>query len=205
MTHDLHSPSPLCHLLQVANIGPPPIGFNVSHDNELVAMAFAPGEFGPPAFLIGVDVMRVRVPTGGLEGAALFLRAVGETTLTDAEKRLVSSDVPENEALSRFFLIWTIKEAYIKAIGLGLVFDPSRIEYDMPTNTVAVDGVLATGWRFETSEVTVDEEEYRVTVAQFVGSGDGSGTVVPLVQGQIVCTGASDFVRKALGQFRGLE
>jgi len=203
MTHDLHSPSPLCHLLQVANIGPPPIGFNVSHDNELVAMAFAPGEFGPPAFLIGVDVMRVRVPTGGLEGAALFLRAVGETTMRRSALSQVTC--PRTKRFPAFFLIWTIKEAYIKAIGLGLVFDPSRIEYDMPTNTVAVDGVLATGWRFETSEVTVDEEEYRVTVAQFVGSGDGSGTVVPLVQGQIVCTGASDFVRKALGQFRGLE
>jgi hypothetical protein len=68
--------------LQVANIGPPPIGFNVSHDNELVAMAFAPGEHGPPAFLIGVDVMRVRVPTRGTEGAASFLRAVGETTVS---------------------------------------------------------------------------------------------------------------------------
>jgi 4'-phosphopantetheinyl transferase len=127
--------------------------------------------------------------------------------LTDAEKRLVSSDMPENEALSRFYLIWTIKEAYIKAIGLGLGFDPSRIEYEMRTNTVSVDGVVATDWLFETSEVRVEEEAYRVTVAQFVGreNGSGMGTVVPLVQGQVLYTGASCFVRKALRQFGGLE
>lgn len=125
--------------------------------------------------------------------------------LTDAEKRLVSSDVPENEALSRFYLIWTIKEAYIKAIGLGLGFDPSRIEYDMRANTVAVDGAVATDWRFETSHFTVDEEVYRVTVVQFVGGGNGLGTVVSLDQGQVERTGASRFVRKALRQFKGLE
>jgi len=125
--------------------------------------------------------------------------------LTDAEKHLVSNDVPENEALSRFYLIWTIKEAYTKAIGLGLGFDPSRIEYDMRTNTVAVDGVIATDWQFETSEVMLDEKPYRITVAQFVGSGNGSGTVVPLAQRQIVCSGASSFVRKALHQLKELE
>ncbi|KAI9510442.1 4'-phosphopantetheinyl transferase superfamily [Russula earlei] len=178
----------------VADFGPPPIAFNVSHDNELVAMASAPGEHGPPAFLIGVDVMMVQVPTRGAEEG-----------LTDAEKHLVWGDVPENEALSRFYLIWTIKEAYIKAIGLGLGFEPSRIEYNMQPNTVAVDGEVATGWRFETSEVMVNEKAYRITVAQFVGSGNGSGTVVPLVQGQIVYSGASCFVRKALHQLKELE
>lgn len=67
----------------MTSIGPPPIGFNVSHDNELVAMAFAPGEYGPPAFLIGVDVMRVQVPTRVVaEGVASFLRAVGESTVS---------------------------------------------------------------------------------------------------------------------------
>lgn len=125
--------------------------------------------------------------------------------MTGAEKRLVSTDVPENVALDRFYLIWTIKEAYTKAIGLGLGFDPSRIEYDISANTVVVDGVIASDWLFETSQVTVDGEAYRVTVAQFVGSGHGTGTVVPLSQRQIVCSGASDFVRKALRQLKGKE
>jgi len=75
----------------------------------------------------------------------------------------------------------------------------------MRANTVAVDGVVATDWRFETLQVIVDEDAYRVTVAQFVGSGDGSGTVVPLVQGQVVRSGASCFVRKAFRQLKGLE
>jgi 4'-phosphopantetheinyl transferase len=189
----------------VASIDPPLIGFNVSHDNELVAMAFAPGEHGPPAFLIGVDVMKVHVPTRGAEDIASFLHTVGEITLTDAEKRIVSSDVPENVALDRFYLIWTIKEAYTKAIGLGLGFDLSRIEYDISANTVAVDGVIASDWQFETSQVTVDGEAYRVTLAQFVGSGYGTGTVVPFNQGQIVWSGASYFVRKALRQLKGIE
>jgi 4'-phosphopantetheinyl transferase len=197
-------------------------------------MAFAPGEHSPPAFLIGVDVMKIQVPTrGAADGVASFLHTVGETTvsvcdppispltlssppllrlacslalkLTGAEKRLVSSDVPENEALDRFYLIWTIKEAYTKAIGLGLVFDPSRIEYDMSANTVAVDGEIATDWLFESSRVTVDGEAYRVTVARFVGNGHGTGSVVPLSQSQIVCSDASSFVRKALRQLKGKE
>lgn len=113
--------------------------------------------------------------------------------------------MPENEALSRFYLIWTIKEAYTKAIGLGFGFDLRRIEYDVSTNMVAVDGVVAADWHFGTSQVAVDEEEYRLTVAQFVGKGNGTGTVVSLAQGQIVWSGASGFVLKALRQLMGLE
>jgi 4'-phosphopantetheinyl transferase len=77
-----HPPIPVCFCWQVSNFGQP-IAFNVSHDNELVAMAFAPGHHAPPAFLIGVDVMMVQAPTRGAEqGTALFLRTVGDTTVS---------------------------------------------------------------------------------------------------------------------------
>jgi hypothetical protein len=72
----------------------------------------------------------------------------------------------------------------------------------MSTNTVMVDSVIATQWQFETCQVTVDEDVYQVTVAQFVGNG--KGTVIPLSQGQIMRSGASCFVRKAVHQLKGL-
>jgi hypothetical protein len=40
----------------------PPIAFNVSHDHALVAMAFGPGDHEPPAFQVGVDIMKVELP-----------------------------------------------------------------------------------------------------------------------------------------------
>jgi len=166
-------------------------------------MAFAPGGHGPPAFQIGVDVMRVRIPRG--ERFISFLRAVGDTLTLDEKRHLSGDDMPENEAISSFYLIWTIKEAYTKAIGQGLGFDLQRIEYNDATKTVTVDGVPATEWQFETSQVTVDEEAYRVTVAQLVEGSDGCGTVVTLAQGRMLRTGASSFVRKAIHHLRGLE
>lgn len=53
-----------------------PVGFNITHDNSLIAMAFAPGIYNPPAFSIGVDVMKVKIP--GRETFASFVKTVGD-------------------------------------------------------------------------------------------------------------------------------
>ena len=136
----------------------------------------------------------------------MFCSSCRPLKLTQSEKRYLSGDdVPESEAISCFYLIWTIKEAYTKAIGQGLGFDLQRIEYNVATKTVTVDGLAATEWQFETFQVTVDEEAYRVTVAQFMGSSNGGGTVSTLAKGPMMRTGASVFVRKAIHQLRGLE
>jgi 4'-phosphopantetheinyl transferase len=54
----------------------PPIAYNVSHDNGLVAMAFAPGIHGAPAYNIGIDVMKVRIP--GRDTFASFVHTIGD-------------------------------------------------------------------------------------------------------------------------------
>lgn len=54
----------------------PPIAYNITHDNALVAMVFAPGLQNPPAFSIGIDVMKVRVP--GRESFRSFVRTVDD-------------------------------------------------------------------------------------------------------------------------------
>jgi hypothetical protein len=56
-------------------------------------MAFAPGEYGPPAFLTGIDVMKIQVPTRGAErGVASFLLTVGDTTVSVCDPTYFSAD-----------------------------------------------------------------------------------------------------------------
>ena len=43
----------------------PPIGYNITHDSGVVAMAFCSGQDlypDPPAFRVGVDVMLLQLP-----------------------------------------------------------------------------------------------------------------------------------------------
>ncbi|KAG6911640.1 hypothetical protein DXG01_007890 [Tephrocybe rancida] len=150
----------------------PPIAYNISHDNGLVAMAFAPGIHNPPAFSIGIDVMKVRIPSR--DTLASFIDSVSDQ-LTPLEHRELSAG-SQDETLSHFFWLWTMKEAYTKALGLGLGFDFRRVEYDLSENVVRVDKKVATGWRF-TKLVLADEDDlYHCVVAEYVG-----GTTVEII------------------------
>ncbi|KII95785.1 hypothetical protein PLICRDRAFT_121316 [Plicaturopsis crispa FD-325 SS-3] len=150
----------------------PPIAFNVSHDNGLVAMAFAPGKHGAPSYEIGVDVMKVRLPPR--EPFINFVRTVGDQ-LTAVEKRVLLG-VPQAEGLRRFYWIWTMKEAYTKALGLGLGFDFRRIEYNVPEEIVTIDGQVPKGWTFVKFELVVDGDSYVGVAAEHLGGNDAALT-----------------------------
>jgi 4'-phosphopantetheinyl transferase len=85
--------------------GAPPLRFNLSHTTGLVALAVATGRD------VGVDV----------EDAAR-----DRTTVEIADRFFSPREVADLRALpaeaqrDRFFTYWTLKEAYIKARGLGL-------------------------------------------------------------------------------------
>jgi len=79
--------------------------FNVSHSDELALVAVSRQRE------VGVDLERVR-PLDGIDDMVTRYFAPAE--------RLAFDRVPPDARLSTFYRYWTLKEAYLKACGVGL-------------------------------------------------------------------------------------
>jgi 4'-phosphopantetheinyl transferase len=98
--------------------------FNLSHTAGLAVFALGRGRS------IGVDVEAVdrRAPS----------RGVIERALNDREaKRVLRADGPELAAA--FLHYWTVKEAYAKALGVGLALDLREVGVDGPLDRPRLD------------------------------------------------------------------
>lgn len=102
--------------------------FNVAHAGDVAVMAFASG------CRVGVDVERVRVDIME-ENIAEHFFATGEV---DALQALPVEKRPE-----AFFHCWTRKEAYIKAIGMGLSIPLNAFTVTLDPDKAAL---LDTAW-----------------------------------------------------------
>lgn len=71
-----------------------------------------------------------------------------------------------SEQLSDIFLLWTLKEAYSKALGLGLGFDFSRLAFDFSAQTLKVDGAAPSGWEIRLFDVPLSGAMYRCCIAE---------------------------------------
>lgn len=65
--------------------------------------------------------------------------------------------------------MWTLKEAYTKALGIGLGFDFRRVEFDPEENIVRVDGEIPPGWKFSKFILNNGKDFYEGVVAEYVG------------------------------------
>jgi 4'-phosphopantetheinyl transferase len=88
-----------------ADAGSPSLIFNLSHTHGLVACAIAAGGD------VGIDVEGIDRRVGAEEVAARFFSSLEQADLARC---------PASERAKRFFDLWTLKEAYIKALGRGL-------------------------------------------------------------------------------------
>ena len=87
------------------------IFFNISHSGDYVAAAVGKSE-------IGVDVQIVRSVKDNLI----------QKLCNNNEKEFIQSAVDKNKA---FITLWALKESYIKAIGMGMSFPMSEINFNL--------------------------------------------------------------------------
>ena len=85
--------------------GTPALAFSLTHTRGLVACAVTRGH------AVGIDVEGIRpVPSA---------QHIADTRMTASEAASLASCAPE-DLETRFLELWTLKEAYSKALGLGL-------------------------------------------------------------------------------------
>ncbi|RLB65947.1 MAG: 4-phosphopantetheinyl transferase [Deltaproteobacteria bacterium] len=130
-------------------VGPPPssnLCFNLSHTDGLIACAVAWDRE------IGVDVERVG------DRATV---AIAEDFFAEPEVAALRK-LAEPERIQQFHAIWTLKESYIKARGMGLAIPLDQFWFDLdrgPQPTIEIDSRLddsAETWQFERQRPTSD-------------------------------------------------
>jgi len=125
----------------------PGFNFNLSHQGQFVALA------AEPEALVGVDVMDVNTQQGR-QSQEEFFRTMNNCFT--AYEWGVTQGQPTPEAKWRaFYVNWCLKEAYIKAVGIGLGFELQRAEFILDNNVaptsaqVKIDGTLSPEWYFD--------------------------------------------------------
>ncbi len=84
---------------------------SISHTDQFVVVEIIKGG------LVGVDIETIRK----------FPIPVYENFLTPSEKKWIES-MPENDRDTYTTLVWSFKESYLKALGVGLRVHPSKVE-----------------------------------------------------------------------------
>ena len=106
--------------------GDSPLCFNLTHSESVALCAVTEGR------PIGVDVERVH-PIAEMD-------AIASTHFAQAEYRQFSR-LPSQDKEAAFFALWTRKEAFVKAVGQGLLYPLNR--FRVPLYPTRIDQRLA--------------------------------------------------------------
>jgi len=109
------------------SIDDPSLNFNISNSGNRVVYAFS------RAGDVGIDLEYIR-PLPDLDELI-------EKNFSKKESEYINKN--SNERLQRFFKFWTVKEAYLKAIGEGMRLTPDNLEFSIENgiyNLISVKG-----------------------------------------------------------------
>jgi 4'-phosphopantetheinyl transferase len=116
-------------------VGAADLGFSLSHADGLVGCALGVHRE------IGIDIENMRQETD--------LGAIADVAFAVSEREWVAA-LPTGDRRERFFQLWTLKEAYLKAKGVGFSHPPAEAVFDLaekPPRLKSDDG-FAADWRF---------------------------------------------------------
>lgn len=116
--------------------GVPVPAFSITHARGIVACAVAAGG------RVGVDVESVEACARAVD--------VARRMFSDAEAAALDR-LPDHECAAHVCALWTLKEAYSKAIGLGLAQSLTHPSFGV--SGARVDSVGAEGWLFALASV----------------------------------------------------
>jgi 4'-phosphopantetheinyl transferase len=153
-------------------VGPdrPDLHFNLSHTRGAALIGIAAGRE------VGIDIEQKR-PMEDLHGLARSVMSADE--LQEWERF-----APESR-LNTFYRVWTRKEAYLKAIGLGLFRNLQEVTVPMAAS--ARDGDGEDGWRVR------DSGSHEVWTVRDIGAWEGYSASV--------CWAGADAVRVVTHDF----
>lgn len=95
-----------------------PVAFNLSHTKGMCACILATGE---PGWEVGIDIEALRP----------YKENVAKRIFSQAENDYVQQSCSKEEAFTK---LWTLKEAYVKAIGKGLSFPLDKAAFQIGNN-----------------------------------------------------------------------
>ncbi|XP_027111306.1 uncharacterized protein [Coffea arabica] len=135
----------------------PNFNFNTSHDGNFVAIA------SEPVCLVGLDIANCSIPMKESVDKFIqnFLSYFSNLEWSDIMKADSSYD-----KLNRFYRYWCLKEAFVKAIGVGVGKRLDNVEFhhsDWNDIFVIVDGTEFNNWRFWLLEMG---ENHLVSIAR---------------------------------------
>lgn len=96
--------------------------YNVSHHGAYV------GIVSNADYIVGADIVKLEVRESWDQGAAAYIDLF-QDMFTPAERRFAKSHHIESNKYRHFFVNWSLKEAYIKAVGMGLQMDLHSLHF----------------------------------------------------------------------------
>ncbi|KZO91744.1 hypothetical protein CALVIDRAFT_333494 [Calocera viscosa TUFC12733] len=152
----------------------PQLAFDVAYTNHAAGIVFAEVALTVPE-RIGIDVMQL-VPTPPGPNIQPWIASCAHM-LTPLERSVIHNQA-DHVAFRRMTVVWTMKYAYIKALGIRPEkFNFQSIECDVPRGTIRVDGQPLFGWEFRLFKASVGSaargemkpEEYQIACALYHG------------------------------------